>query len=339
MKKILLSFPPEVRDDIAGICENGGILFAEQCKRICQQLNINLSSLMIRLLPLAARHAKALISSCQVGAVASAVIEKGEESANLYLGANVEFMHQALSCSIHAEQAAISNAWLSGETGIGALAISASPCGHCRQFLYEVASLKTLPIFIPASRKPVNILGDFKATQQAVSGSTIIEQNLPSGFIATNLSQLLPVAFGPLDLACKHFLMEAAMAKNKHQLIEPNDDDLVDKALQAANLSYAPYTLNFSGCALKLTSGEIFCGRYAENAAFNPSLSPFAVAMSKLMLRHPDFKESDLERLVLVECPTMINQKQLTQNLLAACNREIKLEYHEAVRTGHEVAC
>ena len=39
---------------------------------------------------------------------------------------------------IHAEQCLIANALLHGETGIQKLAISAAPCGHCRQFYSEL---------------------------------------------------------------------------------------------------------------------------------------------------------------------------------------------------------
>ena len=82
-------------------------------------------SLMIELLPLAANYSVAPISSYHVGAVIRGA-ENSDGSANLYFGANFEFEDQALGHSLHAEQSAISNAWLNGETSVTALAISSS---------------------------------------------------------------------------------------------------------------------------------------------------------------------------------------------------------------------
>ncbi len=39
---------------------------------------------------------------------------------------------------IHAEQCLIANALLHGERGLRKLAVSAAPCGHCRQFYSEL---------------------------------------------------------------------------------------------------------------------------------------------------------------------------------------------------------
>ena len=61
-------------------------------------------------------------------------------SGNLYFGANYEFPGQALSFTVHAEQAATMHAISFGETGIDLLAVSAAPCGYCRQFLNELTT-------------------------------------------------------------------------------------------------------------------------------------------------------------------------------------------------------
>ena len=49
-----------------------------------------------------------------VGAVALGL------SGALYAGANLEFLGQSLSLSVHAEQAAVYNAWVHGEAGVSA---------------------------------------------------------------------------------------------------------------------------------------------------------------------------------------------------------------------------
>ncbi len=52
----------------------------------------------------------------------------------------MEFASQALSFTINAEQSAANNAWLHGEEGVQIVAVSAAPCGNCRQFLKELTT-------------------------------------------------------------------------------------------------------------------------------------------------------------------------------------------------------
>lgn len=42
---------------------------------------------------------------------------------------------------------------------------------------------------------------------------------------------------------------------------------------------YAPYTRCYSGAALITRAGAVAAGGYVENAAYNPSLSPFHAAV------------------------------------------------------------
>jgi len=60
-------------------------------------------------------------------------------SGTLYVGCNLEFANLPLYNSVHAEQFFLVNALHNGETSIEKLAISAAPCGHCRQFFSELA--------------------------------------------------------------------------------------------------------------------------------------------------------------------------------------------------------
>ena len=61
------------------------------------------------MLPLAAACAVTPVSRFNVGAVAHGL------SGNLYFGANMEFCHVPLQQTVHAEQSAITHAWLRGE--------------------------------------------------------------------------------------------------------------------------------------------------------------------------------------------------------------------------------
>lgn len=203
----------------------------------------NVLRLMQALLPDAAALARPPVSDFRVGAVA-----RGSSGA-LYLGANVEFAGEALSCTIHAEQSAVANAWMHGETGIDVVATSAAPCGYCRQFLNELVTAQILRVLTPGREQL--------------------------------LSELLPGSFGPRDLGIDGGLLQ----RDDHRLAIDANDQLALAALAAANISYAPYSRSFAGVALRTRDGGIVAGAYAENAAFNPSMSPLQVALSQLNLR------------------------------------------------------
>ncbi|HYI10895.1 MAG TPA: cytidine deaminase [Thermoanaerobaculia bacterium] len=195
-----------------------------------------------RALAEAARFARPPISDFFVGAVSRGL------SGKLYPGANLEFAGEALSFTVHAEQSSIAHAWMSGEEGVDLIAVTAAPCGYCRQFLNELTTAERLTI------------------------------QVPDGTFA--LGELLPHAFGPRDLGVTGGLMQ----RDDHRLTIGEDDELALEALRAANLSYAPYSKSYAGVALRTADGAIYAGAYAENAAFNPSMSPLEVALSQLNL-------------------------------------------------------
>jgi cytidine deaminase len=138
-------FADHMRPDIDSIWENRGVLSAERVA----QLGIRqeeLGTLMMQLLPVARQYAVVPLSDYQVGAVAAGMPNPVTGWCSLYLGANFELEKAALTFTTHAEQAAVNNAWLNGEEGVQALAISAAPCGYCRQFLNELVTAKRLKI-------------------------------------------------------------------------------------------------------------------------------------------------------------------------------------------------
>lgn len=227
------------------------------------------------LLPKAAAFAKPPISNFHVGAIC-----RGTTTGKLYFGANLEFAGEALSFTVHAEQAAITNAWIHGEAGVDLIAVTAAPCGYCRQFLNELSSAATLQVSI----------GD--------------EDTHP-------LSYFLPQAFGPTDLGVTSGLM--APADNRLSITD--NDDLAQEALRAANMSYAPYSKSFAGVALRTTDGRMFIGPYGENAAFNPSISPLEVALSALNLGGGDW--SQIAEVVLVQSEPSLHASA-TRTVLSA---------------------
>jgi cytidine deaminase len=114
---------------------------------------------------------------------------------------------------------------------------------------------------------------------------------------ATPLQDLLPHAFGPRDLGIDAALMSP---QSHHLTLTGAIDDLTRAALDAANASYAPYSHSYAGVALRTSDGAIHTGGIAENAAFNPSLSPLEAAIVTMSIRGGK-TYADLTDAVLVE--------------------------------------
>ena len=300
--QLLETFPHSLRDCLQSIPQSSGKLDTRHCMALTQTAGMSPESLMVKLLPVAKLYARVPISHFQVGAVAKARLSGGSDEFALFIGANTEFTGQALTQTIHAEQAAVVNAWLQGAVRIDAIAVSASPCGRCRQFLYELETRRSLTVIV---QKPD---GDGYTTEQ--------------------LSDLLPQAFGPQDLAVKAGLISSRGYLPKLNLKTVFDDPLVLKALSAAERTYAPYTHNFAGCTIQVSGQKIYTGSYVETAAFNPSLSPLHTAIIRMNM---DGLETDgnITRAILVEKPTTISQRGVSELLLDSLAPDIRLEYYE----------
>jgi cytidine deaminase len=311
-KNIVDGFPKKVRSDIDGMWDGRGFLPASTVGRILETLDMEIGTLMVQLLPVAQQYAVVPVSHYQVGAVAAGMPTPESGVCSLYLGANFEFMNVALSFSVHAEQAATNNAWLNGEKGIQAIAISAAPCGHCRQFLYELVSAQQLSILLPDDQKD------------------------PTSYSSTPLRAFLPNAFGPSDLGVTGGLMDPKLCTHNLALDggTPTDHPVIAAALAAACGSYAPYKTDaaygYAGVAVELADNSIYAGRYAENAAYNPSLSPLQSALSFMNMNQPLSGTRAVLRCVLVEVPTQASQLSTTQAVLAAYAPGVSVEYYKA---------
>ena len=81
-----------------------------------------------------------------------------------------------------------------------------------------------------------------------------------------------------------------------------------------------------AGIALKTTTGTVIAGRYIENAAFNPSLSPMQSVLVNLNLA--GFGLADIAAMILVEkADTKMSHAQATHILVS----EIGIENHQHV--------
>lgn len=252
------------------------LLTAEQVKTVKSISGLDDDALAFALLPLAAACALTPISKFNVGAIARGI------SGNLYFGANMEFSGTPLQQTIHAEQCAVTHAWLRNEASLVSITVNYTPCGHCRQFMNELNSGTGLHIHLP-------------------------------GRPASTLGQYLPDSFGPKDLDITTLLMDPV----DHGYKIAETDELTQAALAGANHSHAPYSNSHSGVALETADGIIYTGRYAENAAFNPSLPPLQAALILTNLAGKDC--GAIRRAVLVEgSQPMLTQWDATQATLAA---------------------
>ena len=168
------------------------------------------------------------------------------KSGKLYLGANMEFQGVPLSASLHAEQSAILNAWMHEEREVVALHVSETPCGHCRQFMRELSNSSALKIHC--------------------KGQTF------------QIEDLLPVAFGE-NRKKGHGLLDCKATKLES--VQTKLNSLSQLAINAAQLSYAPYSHAPEGFVAQCLDGHSFSGRVAESIAFNPSVSAVVVALNQ----------------------------------------------------------
>ncbi|MCF1428740.1 MAG: cytidine deaminase [Shewanella sp.] len=235
-----------------------GHINREQLAMLETESRIDKQAILLALLPIAAALASPPISHFHVGAIAIGA------SGDIYMGANMELPGEALGQAVHAEQNAISHAWLKGETSIEDIIVNASPCGHCRQFINELVKGDQVRIHLP-------------------------------GQPTAPLVHYLPYAFGPKDLN----ISAPLLAPQHIELALETDDPLLIEALDQSNQSYAPYTGNHAAVAIKTADGRVFVGRYAENAAFNPSMMPLQMALGELLRHNLGF--DTIERVVLLE--------------------------------------
>jgi cytidine deaminase len=269
------------------------VIDGDDFAQLAAKLGLTPYELMDKAASFAACYALPIVSGFYVGAVVMA------SSGTVYIGANIEFPTMALPFTIHGEGSALTHAWVSGETGLASIAVNAAPCGYCRQFLYELENGAKLPVVLD------NDLG------------------------GTPLGDLLPQAFGPSDLGIQGGLMTTTTPRPYELLAPPTE--LSAAALAALNWSYAPYTSDFAGIALLYddAEGTIVTGRYAENAAYNPSITPLATALSYANLH--GLREASIVEAVLVEPLDAIGQKGMTIDLLGAVAPNVELQWLEAV--------
>jgi cytidine deaminase len=242
------------------------VIEASEAESMAKQSGLTVLQLLPTLVKSAQALARPPISKYHVGAVGLG------SSGRIFLGGNIEFPGLPLHHSVHAEQFLITNLTLNAEPSLKYVAVSAAPCGHCRQFFQEIRHAPDIHILIT---------GDSNSNHNYKNDLANEEQFEP-------MSCLLPHRFGPDDLLGKD--VPLLLEPHHNNLSFLGDDklpygvsaaleDLKNEALEAAKKSHAPYTNCPSGLALMDCEGKVFRGSYMESAAYNPSMGPVQAAL------------------------------------------------------------
>ncbi|GLT47831.1 hypothetical protein SLA2020_214930 [Shorea laevis] len=289
------------------------VIGSAEAQEMVEELGLTLPQLLPALVDSAQSLARPPISKFPVGAVGLG------SSGRIFIGVNLEFPGLPLHHSVHAEQFLVTNLSINAEPRLQYFAVSDPPCGHCRQFLQELRGAPDINILIISSQNENN------------NGN-------PKGDMANSkefnpLSHYLPERFGPDDLLGKDvpLLLEShdnALSFSEFANGEITGKDLKYAALNAANMSHAPYSGCPSGVALVDVEGKVYKGSYMESAAYNPSLGPVQAAIVAYVANGGGGGYEKIVGAVLVEKADALIKQEHTARLLLQCispNCELKV--------------
>nr|XP_043630796.1 cytidine deaminase 1-like [Erigeron canadensis] len=251
------------------------IISAIEATSMAESQNLTIPQLLPSLVKSAQNLAVPSISKFPVGAVGL------DSDGRIFLGANMEFHGLPLHHTIHAEQFLITNlAAHGGGPKLLYVAVSAAPCGHCRQFFQELRGISETQI--------------------------VITDKDQEDHVYKPILSILPDPFGPYDLLDKetplilekhdnqiflkdqNFIVQNEktpdLSNGVYELIIKNQESLKKEAFAAARESHAPYSGCPSGVALMDSEGRVYKGSYMESAAHNPSMMPLQAALVGYMV-------------------------------------------------------
>ncbi|CAN6699307.1 unnamed protein product [Malus baccata var. baccata] len=237
------------------------VIEASEAESMAKQSNLTVLQLLPSLVKPAQDLARPPISKFHVGAVGYG------SSGRIFIGVNLEFPGLPLHYSVHAEQFLVTNLSIQSESKLQYIAVSAAPCGHCRQFIQEIRGAQDIQILITSVES-----GDDN------SGLNSFDP----------LLHLLPHRFGPEDLLGQDVPLLLEQLENGLSFLSETENltgdlklnaELKAAALEAANKSHAPYSGCPSGVAILDSDGKMYKGSYMESAAYNPSMGPSQAAV------------------------------------------------------------
>ena len=100
-----------------------------------------------------------------------------------------------------------------------------------------------------------------------------------------------------------------------------NDQSLLNQAIQASKLAYAPYSNFHVGCALRLSNGEVINGSNQENAAYTVCQCAERGALGYASAKYPD--------VAVVEVAVYARGETVSSPIATPCGvcRQALLEY------------
>ncbi len=238
--------------------------------------------MMLMLLDVASSLAQTPVEGEHIGAVAEG------QSGGLYLGAPLSWRGGEIRFSTHGVQAAVLNAWNQGELSVTSLMVEVLPCACCRQFLRELKDWKTLKI-LQAVDGPLSLQkGEMKATGLGLEGLRA------DGIKAKLMGEP------------KRTMGVGKMSTN----------DLIKLAATSAAASYAPYSRNYAGVALRTRRGDMHHGCYVETRESVAGILAIEAALMDLVIGGG--QPTDVNEIVLVETRGSVTQFAATQKLAMA---------------------
>eukprot|EP00191_Tetraselmis_sp_GSL018_P008532 CAMPEP_0177616572 /NCGR_PEP_ID=MMETSP0419_2-20121207/24251_1 /TAXON_ID=582737 /ORGANISM="Tetraselmis sp., Strain GSL018" /LENGTH=412 /DNA_ID=CAMNT_0019114687 /DNA_START=89 /DNA_END=1324 /DNA_ORIENTATION=+ len=244
-----------------GISSGRFVLEADEVQELKNSTGLSEDELLLHLVSPAATLARPPVSLFHVGAVGLGA------SGRAFVGINLEFRRLPLSCSVHAEQFLVVNLLHHGEEALRTIAVSAAPCGYCRQFYSELACAAgvrfifgsgsyTLDELLPQRFRPQDLLGEPPPPLLLEPQDNPVRLAPGSEAAAAELLN----SGGPLALAAR-------------------------QALEQARRSYAPYSGCPAGLGIVAEDGRVYSGAYIESAAYNPSLPPLQSALVSALVQ------------------------------------------------------
>lgn len=229
----MLDVAARALEDALGV--GGYRLSADKRQAIESECQVSTQELLRLAVHVARPRARVPVSGYCVGS--AGLTEDGE----IFLGVNLEYASGPLAQTIHSEQFLLSYSRASSASPLTMLAVSAPPCGHCRQFLREADPDGKMCLLI--------------ADDPAVA-----------------IAELLPRAFTPRDLGVTDPFYANPLA------VYP-EHDIATVARLASDVAYTPYSGSLAGAAVRTIHGQVHGGSALENAAYNPTLPPLQAAL------------------------------------------------------------
>jgi len=258
-------------------------LEASEAAEIESIADMSRRELMVMLLDVASALAQNQPEGEHIGAIVEG------RSGGLYIGSPLSWKGAQIKFSVHGVQAAVLNAWHHGEKSLAGLMVEVPPCACCRQFLRELQSWKSLYV-VQAIDGPFSLKkGALKDLNLSNDGLRL--EGLKGYFLANNKE---PVSLGK----------------------STSTNELITKAAEAATMSYAPYSHNYAGLALRTKRGDMHVGSYVETVESVAGILAVEAALVDLALGGGAL--TDVSEMVLVETRGGVTQFSATQRLAMA---------------------